>query len=90
MTGGPVILIHGGCGVIPRKNMTAEYEQECRDVLKKSLIAGYDILKAGGSALDAVMAAVVVMEDHPNFNVSGLLTGVPWVWGLGAWGLGPM
>jgi len=64
----PVLVIHGGCGVIARKSMTPEYENDCREALKKSLQTGYDILKAGGSAVDAVVAAVMYMEDDPHFN----------------------
>jgi beta-aspartyl-peptidase (threonine type) len=62
----PVLLIHGGAGVI-RKD-TGEAEHAIRDALAGALRAGYAKLQAGGSALDAVSAAVVVLEDAPHFN----------------------
>jgi beta-aspartyl-peptidase (threonine type) len=48
--------------------MTAELEQEHRTVLTKSLQAGHAILNVGGAAVDAVEAAIVVLEDSPLFN----------------------
>jgi len=62
------IAIHGGAGTILRKNMTAEKENDIRDKLTESLCAGHDVLESGGTAIDAVQAAVVVMEDSPLFN----------------------
>ncbi|HET6905819.1 MAG TPA: isoaspartyl peptidase/L-asparaginase [Rhodanobacteraceae bacterium] len=62
----PVLLIHGGAGVI-RKD-TDEAEQAIRAALAQALRAGHAKLQAGGSALDAVGAAVVVLEDAPHFN----------------------
>ena len=62
------LAIHGGAGTILRINMTPEKEQAYRDGLTASLAAGYDVLDARGTALDAVQAAVNVMEDSPWFN----------------------
>ncbi len=62
------IVIHGGAGVRPREEMTPELEREYREALDQSLNAGYEILKRGGSSLDAVEAAIRVMEDSPLFN----------------------
>ncbi|CAA9309637.1 MAG: Isoaspartyl aminopeptidase @ Asp-X dipeptidase, partial [uncultured Microvirga sp.] len=62
------IAIHGGAGTIPRRSMTAEREQAYRAVLAESLRAGQAVLARGGSSLDAVTAAVMVMEDSPLFN----------------------
>ncbi|HET6913457.1 MAG TPA: isoaspartyl peptidase/L-asparaginase [Rhodanobacteraceae bacterium] len=62
----PVLLIHGGAGVI-RKD-TDESEQAIRTALADALRAGFAKLQAGGSALDAVGAAVVELEDAPHFN----------------------
>jgi L-asparaginase / beta-aspartyl-peptidase len=62
------IAIHGGAGTIERSNMTPEKEQEYRSGLQRALSAGYDILKRGGSSLDATEAAVRVLEDDPHFN----------------------
>jgi beta-aspartyl-peptidase (threonine type) len=65
---GPILVIHGGCGVITRKEMSDEREASFRSSLCRSLAAGWDVLARGGSSLDAVVAAIVVMEDDPNFN----------------------
>ena len=62
----PVLLIHGGAGVIPRD--THDAEQVIREALATALQAGYAVLRTGGSALDAVSAAVVALEDAPHFN----------------------
>jgi len=64
----PVIAIHGGPGTIRRGGMTSGEAQRYRTVLEQALRTGYEILKADGSSLDAVIAAVVVMEDSPLFN----------------------
>ncbi|HXZ59298.1 MAG TPA: isoaspartyl peptidase/L-asparaginase [Steroidobacteraceae bacterium] len=63
-----VIVIHGGAGVIERSRMTAEREASYRAGLAAALDAGYAVLERGGSALDAVGAAVRTMEDDPQFN----------------------
>ena len=63
----PVIVIHGGAGVIA-KEITGEKEKAIRAELKKALETGYGVLKAGGSSLDAVGKAIVVLEDSPLFN----------------------
>ncbi|WP_347261568.1 isoaspartyl peptidase/L-asparaginase [Rudaea sp.] len=63
----PVLVIHGGAGVI-RKEMTPEKEKAVRAGLEKALQAGHAVLKSGGSSLDAVTRAIVVLEDDPNFN----------------------
>ena len=62
------IGIHGGCGTLALDLLTATEWQETRDHLAQSLRSAWSILSAGGSALDAVEAAVVVMEDSPYFN----------------------
>ncbi len=62
------LVIHGGAGTIERGKMTAEKEREYRVGLEAALSAGYDILKTGGSSLDATEAAVRVLEDDPHFN----------------------
>ena len=62
------LVIHGGAGTIERGKMSAEREQEYRAALERALIAGYGILKRGGSSLDATEAAVRVLEDDPHFN----------------------
>src|SRR5436190_21075291 len=62
------LVIHGGAGTIERSKMTPEREREYRAGLERALAAGYDILKQGGSSLDATEAAVRVLEDDPYFN----------------------
>jgi beta-aspartyl-peptidase (threonine type) len=62
------LVVHGGAGTIERTKMTPEKEQECRSGLENALRAGRDILQRGGSSLDAVEAAVRVLEDDPHFN----------------------
>src|SRR5438309_1927966 len=62
------LVIHGGAGTIERGKMSAEGEQQYRAALERALTAGYEILKRGGSSLDATEAAVRVLEDDPHFN----------------------
>jgi L-asparaginase / beta-aspartyl-peptidase len=61
-----VLAIHGGSGANP--DMSPELLREYREALAEALRAGYARLQAGGSSLDAVEAAVVVLEDSPLFN----------------------
>ena len=63
-----VIVIHGGAGVIERSHMSPEREASYRAGLGAALDAGYVVLERGGSALDAVGAAVRTLEDDPQFN----------------------
>lgn len=66
---GPIAIgIHGGCGTLERKLQGEADWAEARDHLARSLKAGWSVLKTGGTSLDAVEAAVVVMEDSPHFN----------------------
>jgi L-asparaginase / beta-aspartyl-peptidase len=62
------LVIHGGAGTIERGKMTPEREREYRAGLERALTAGWEILKRGGSSLDATEAAVRVLEDDPHFN----------------------
>jgi L-asparaginase / beta-aspartyl-peptidase len=61
-------VIHGGAGVIDPAQMTPEREASYRAGLAAAVDAGYAILERGGSSLDAVAAAVRMMEDDPQFN----------------------
>jgi L-asparaginase / beta-aspartyl-peptidase len=63
----PVLVVHGGAGVIKR-DMTPAREKAVRAALAHALQDGHTQLKAGKSALDAVTAALTVLEDDPNFN----------------------
>lgn len=62
------IVIHGGAGVIERDQLSADEEQSILADLDAALEAGRCILADGGSALDAVEAAVVALEESPRFN----------------------
>ena len=62
------IAIHGGAGTITRKNMTAETEAAYRSKLEEALNIGSIILENGGTSLDAVVAAISIMEDSELFN----------------------
>lgn len=62
------IVLHGGAGVIERKSMSPETDAAYRAALKKSTQAAADVLNKGGSSVDAVVAAIRLMEDDPLFN----------------------
>lgn len=62
------LVIHGGAGTILKENMTDSLEVAYQKVLNEALEAGYEVLKSGGNSLDAVTAAIVIMEDSPLFN----------------------
>lgn len=62
------LVIHGGAGVIERANMTAKKEASYRKGLEEALVAGQAVLANGGDAMDAIEAAVVLLENNPNFN----------------------
>ena len=64
----PAIAVHGGAGDIPPAELTPEREAAYRAGLERALRAGQVILDAGGPSLDAVVAAVQVLEDDPLFN----------------------
>jgi beta-aspartyl-peptidase (threonine type) len=61
-------VIHGGAGTIERSRMTPEREKAYRDKLSEALLAGFGVLQKGGPCLDAVVAAITLMEDSPLFN----------------------
>ncbi|HHP0472677.1 TPA: isoaspartyl peptidase/L-asparaginase family protein [Vibrio harveyi] len=62
------IAIHGGAGTILREQMSDELQQSILADLEAAVKAGHQILATGGEAIDAVVAAVKVLEDSPNFN----------------------
>ncbi|MGB3808190.1 MAG: isoaspartyl peptidase/L-asparaginase [Erythrobacter sp.] len=62
------IAIHGGAGTLDRNAMTPERREGYEVALQQALDAGAAILAEGGSAMDAVKAAIVPMEDNPLFN----------------------
>lgn len=63
----PVLVIHGGAGVI-RATLTPDKEKLARADMQAALTAGYSVLKSGGSSLDAVTKAILVLENSPRFN----------------------
>ncbi|HXH00256.1 MAG TPA: isoaspartyl peptidase/L-asparaginase [Sphingomicrobium sp.] len=62
------LMIHGGSGAMRRATVSAEHERCARAGLNAALDAGAAILSNGGSALDAVEAAVRLLEEDPSFN----------------------
>lgn len=62
------LAIHGGAGTILKESMSHALEEEYKAKLKEALDSGFAILKRDGSSLDAVEAAVKIMEDSPLFN----------------------
>ncbi len=62
------LVVHGGSGIIERARLSAEQDAAARAGLAAALGAGSAVLDGGGSALDAVEAAVRVLEDDPYFN----------------------
>lgn len=62
------LAIHGGAGTILRSSMTAELQEQYEQGLQDALQAGYSVLQSGGTAVDAVQAAVMSLEDFPMFN----------------------
>ena len=62
------LAIHGGAGTMRRQAMTPELEAAHHSGLAAALRAGFAVLQAGGTALDAVTRAVMALEDNPLFN----------------------
>ena len=62
------LVIHGGAGIIEKDKGTPAQEAGVRAGLEAALAAGSRVLDGGGDALDAVQAAVQVLEDDPHFN----------------------
>ncbi len=62
------IEVHGGAGVIERKNLGPEGDKHYREGLTRAIQAGAAVLDKGGSAVDAVEATLHVLEDDPLFN----------------------
>lgn len=62
------IVIHGGAGGIKREYFTEEQQEAYSKKLEEALNAGYSVLENGGISLDAIQAAINIMEDSPLFN----------------------
>ncbi|MCC5874243.1 MAG: isoaspartyl peptidase/L-asparaginase [Gammaproteobacteria bacterium] len=65
---GYALAIHGGAGVIERSELDARTEAAYRGILAEALQAGRQVLQANGSAVDAVIASILVLEDSELFN----------------------
>src|SRR5690349_21526295 len=61
------LVMHGGAGVIDRKAMTPEADASYRAGMKQAAEAAEAVLDRGGSAMDAVEAAIRLLEDNPLF-----------------------
>jgi beta-aspartyl-peptidase (threonine type) len=62
------IVIHGGAGTILKEDMTPEIEKAYVDGLQDALNISYAVLEEGGTAVNAVKAAIVALEDNVLFN----------------------
>jgi beta-aspartyl-peptidase (threonine type) len=69
LAGGPItIVIHGGAGALEKGRYSPAEEAAYKAALTLALDAGYGVLEDGGSALDAVETAIMILEDSPLFN----------------------
>ena len=62
------LVIHGGAGFVPKDALSEDDRREVHATLNRALDAGNAVLAGGGAALDAVEAAILVLEDSPRFN----------------------
>ena len=62
------LAVHGGAGTILKSTMTPQLEKAYKAAMEEALTKGYEILRSGGSSLDAVEIAVRVLEDCPLYN----------------------
>jgi len=62
------LVIHGGAGTITPDKLTPELRVEIEADLQAALAAGETVLKNGGSAMDAITRAIMVLENSPHFN----------------------
>lgn len=62
------LVMHGGAGTMAPGDMTPELERQYRETMEQAMRAGHAALVEGGSSLDAVVAAIVILEDSPLFN----------------------
>ncbi|MEN9297791.1 MAG: hypothetical protein RLZZ429_104 [Bacteroidota bacterium] len=62
------IVVHGGAGTILKEDMTPELEKAYQEGLQQALDASYAVLEKGGTAVNAIKAAIVVLEDNVLFN----------------------
>lgn len=62
------IALHGGAGTILKANMSPDLEAAYKETLEKAIKAGHEVLKNGGSSLEAVQKTIIILEDSPLFN----------------------
>jgi beta-aspartyl-peptidase (threonine type) len=62
------LAIHGGAGTMPKAELSGRREARYVSGLQSALRAGHEVLRTGGSSLDAVTTAVITLEDNPLFN----------------------
>ncbi len=62
------IAVHGGAGTILKSKITAEMEKEYSRSIELAVKTGSDILKSGGTSVDAVTESIITLEDNPLFN----------------------
>lgn len=62
------LVMHGGAGTITPESMTPQLEAEYRAKMEEAMRAGHAVLRDGGNGLDAVVAAINILEDSPLFN----------------------
>lgn len=62
------IVMHGGAGNITPESIATDKEREIRKAIEKALRKGEEILRSGGTAVDAVEKAIMFLEDSPHFN----------------------
>lgn len=62
------IALHGGAGTILKANMTPELEVEYKATIEKAIREGHEVLKKGGTSLEAVQKTIIILEDSPLFN----------------------
>ena len=71
-----VLVIHGGAGMMTRDGSTPEKRTQYRKALARALEAGHKVLELGGEAMDAVVAAVAVMEGKRNWITLSIELGI--------------
>jgi L-asparaginase / beta-aspartyl-peptidase len=62
------LVVHGGAGVIEKKDLTPEQDKAYREAMTRVANTGAEVLRKGGTALDAIEAAIHILEDNPLFN----------------------
>lgn len=63
-----VLVIHGGAGAMARDKITPKQERDYKEKITEALRAGYKELQQGKSSVDAIVAAIEIMENSPLFN----------------------